>query len=49
MGRACVELARNDADVIVAVDLKAPNVEGTVGVACDASDAGAVTLLQAPT
>ena len=45
MGRACIELARNDADVIVAVDLQAPNVDATVGAACDVSDATAITAL----
>ena len=45
MGRACVDLVRNDADTIVAVDLESPGVEATVGVACDVSDAGAVAAL----
>lgn len=45
MGRACVDALRPLADVIVAVDLKTPDIEGTVGVACDVSDPGAVAAL----
>lgn len=37
MGRECVDIMRGVADVIVAVDLQAPTIEGTVGVACDVS------------
>ena len=47
MGRACVESLRRVADVLVAVDLKTPAIEGTVGVACDVSDAAAVDSLVA--
>jgi NAD(P)-dependent dehydrogenase (short-subunit alcohol dehydrogenase family) len=49
MGRACVESLRGLADVLVAVDLRAPDIEGTVGVACDVSDPGAVDALVART
>jgi NAD(P)-dependent dehydrogenase (short-subunit alcohol dehydrogenase family) len=45
MGRACVDTLRPLADVIVAVDLSAPDIDGTVGVACDVSDPGAVAAL----
>ena len=45
MGRACVETLRDLADVIVAVDLAEPTIEGTVGVACDVSDRAAVAAL----
>ena len=45
MGRECVEKLRDRADVIVAVDLKAPAIDGTVGVACDVADPGAVGAL----
>ena len=45
MGRACVERLRNDADRLVAVDLEAPEIEGTVGIACDVSDPVAVARL----
>src|SRR4051794_37601050 len=45
MGRACVETLRGLADVVVAVDLNAPDVDGTVGVACDVSDPAAVRAL----
>jgi NAD(P)-dependent dehydrogenase (short-subunit alcohol dehydrogenase family) len=45
MGRACVETLRDVADVIVAVDLAAPTIEGTVGVACDVADRAAVGAL----
>jgi NAD(P)-dependent dehydrogenase (short-subunit alcohol dehydrogenase family) len=47
MGRQCVESLRDTADVLVAVDLKAPQIEGVVGVACDISDPGAVADLAA--
>jgi NAD(P)-dependent dehydrogenase (short-subunit alcohol dehydrogenase family) len=47
MGRACVESLRGLADVLVAVDLKEPDIEGTVGVACDVSDRAAVGALAA--
>jgi NAD(P)-dependent dehydrogenase (short-subunit alcohol dehydrogenase family) len=45
MGRECVEQVRGLADVIVAVDLREPDIDGTVGVACDVADAGSVTAL----
>jgi NAD(P)-dependent dehydrogenase (short-subunit alcohol dehydrogenase family) len=45
MGRACAERLRAAVDVVVAVDLSAPDVDGAVGVACDVSDASAVTEL----
>jgi NAD(P)-dependent dehydrogenase (short-subunit alcohol dehydrogenase family) len=38
MGRSCVDRLRGFADVVVAVDLKAPGIDGTVGLACDVSD-----------
>lgn len=47
MGRACVESVRGLADVVVAVDLKAPDIDGTVAVACDVSDPNAVQALAA--
>jgi NAD(P)-dependent dehydrogenase (short-subunit alcohol dehydrogenase family) len=47
MGRACVDRLREVADVIVAVDLEAPQIDGTVGVACDVADPGAVAALTA--
>jgi len=47
MGRACVESLRGIADVLVAVDLSAPDIEGTVGVACDVADPVAVEALVA--
>jgi NAD(P)-dependent dehydrogenase (short-subunit alcohol dehydrogenase family) len=47
MGRACVDALQGLADVIVAVDLKAPDIDGTVGVACDVSDRAAVAALAA--
>ncbi len=47
MGRACVDAMRVLADVLVAVDLKAPDIDGTVGVACDVSDRAAVSSLVA--
>jgi NAD(P)-dependent dehydrogenase (short-subunit alcohol dehydrogenase family) len=45
MGRACVEKVRDLVDVLVAVDLRAPDIEGTVGLACDVADPGAVRAL----
>jgi NAD(P)-dependent dehydrogenase (short-subunit alcohol dehydrogenase family) len=45
MGRACVEHLRTLADVIVAVDLQAPDIDGTAGVACDVADADDVRAL----
>jgi NAD(P)-dependent dehydrogenase (short-subunit alcohol dehydrogenase family) len=47
MGRECVEKLRGQADVLVAVDLKAPSIDGTVGEACDVSDPDAVQALVA--
>jgi NAD(P)-dependent dehydrogenase (short-subunit alcohol dehydrogenase family) len=47
MGRACVEQLRGLADVLVAVDLQAPDIEGTVGLPCDVSDPAAVSALAA--
>ncbi len=45
MGRVCVERLRGMTDHIVAVDLRAPAIEGAVGVACDVSDPAAVEAL----
>jgi NAD(P)-dependent dehydrogenase (short-subunit alcohol dehydrogenase family) len=47
MGRACAERLRETVDVVVAVDLTAPDVEAAVGVACDVSDPSAVAALVA--
>ena len=47
MGRACVDALQGLADVIVAVDLKAPDIDAAVGVACDVSDRDAVAALVA--
>ncbi len=45
MGRACIDPVRPLVDVVVAVDLHAPDIDGTVGVACDISDPAAVSAL----
>jgi NAD(P)-dependent dehydrogenase (short-subunit alcohol dehydrogenase family) len=45
MGRLCVESLRGTADELIAVDLEAPQIAGTVGVACDISDPYAVADL----
>jgi NAD(P)-dependent dehydrogenase (short-subunit alcohol dehydrogenase family) len=45
MGRECIETVRHLADVIVAVDLTAPAIDGTVGLACDVADVGAIAAL----
>ena len=42
MGRACVDRLRDQADHVLAVDLKAPDIEGTEGIACDVADPEAV-------
>jgi NAD(P)-dependent dehydrogenase (short-subunit alcohol dehydrogenase family) len=47
MGRQCVETLRGTADQLVAVDLEAPQIEGTMGIACDISDPEAVAALAA--
>lgn len=47
MGRACVERLRTAVDQLVAVDLRAPEIDGTVGVACDISDPAAIAALTA--
>jgi len=45
MGRLCVERLRGTVDHLVAVDLLAPEIDGTIGIACDVSDPTAVTEL----
>lgn len=45
MGRACVDLVRGLGDVMIAVDVREPGIEGTVGVACDVTDPAAVSAL----
>jgi NAD(P)-dependent dehydrogenase (short-subunit alcohol dehydrogenase family) len=45
MGAACVERLRATSDQLVAVDLEAPQIDGTVGVGCDISDPVAVAQL----
>jgi NAD(P)-dependent dehydrogenase (short-subunit alcohol dehydrogenase family) len=45
MGSACVEKLRGLVDVLVAVDLVAPTIDDTLGVACDVSDQAAVAAL----
>ena len=45
MGRACAQSALRDGTVVVAVDLDAPQTDGTTGVACDVSDPAAVDAL----
>ncbi len=45
MGRECVERLRGRSDVLVAVDLQAPEIDGTVGVACDVADPTGVDAL----
>jgi NAD(P)-dependent dehydrogenase (short-subunit alcohol dehydrogenase family) len=47
MGRACVDVVRDLAEHVVAVDLDAPAVDGTTGVGCNVSDAGSVAGLVA--
>ena len=45
MGRQCVERLRGTTDQLVTVDLDAPRIEGTRGIACDISDPEAVAAL----
>ena len=45
MGRACVERVRDLGDVVFAVDVRAPEIDGTVGIACDITDPSAVAAL----
>jgi NAD(P)-dependent dehydrogenase (short-subunit alcohol dehydrogenase family) len=45
MGRDCAERLRGRADVLIATDLEAPQVEGAVGLVCDVSDEDAVAGL----
>jgi len=45
MGRLCVESLRGTTDTLVTVDLDAPRIEGTLGIACDVSDPEAVAAL----
>jgi NAD(P)-dependent dehydrogenase (short-subunit alcohol dehydrogenase family) len=47
MGRDCVEILRDMADEIVAVDLHAPDIAGTTGVSCDVSRVDDVARLAA--
>jgi NAD(P)-dependent dehydrogenase (short-subunit alcohol dehydrogenase family) len=47
MGRACIDALQGVADVLVAVDLHAPTIDGTVGLACDVADPAAVAGLAA--
>lgn len=49
MGRACIDLVRGFATEIVAVDVRVPELDGAVNVACDISDADAVGELAART
>lgn len=39
MGRACVELLRERGDLVLAVDLRGPDIDGTVGIGADVADA----------
>jgi NAD(P)-dependent dehydrogenase (short-subunit alcohol dehydrogenase family) len=45
MGRACLDQLRDLADLLFAVDLEQPRIEGAIGVACDVSDPEAVASL----
>ena len=47
MGRACVERLRGLADVVIAVDLRAPAIDKVIGCACDVADPDAVQALAA--
>jgi NAD(P)-dependent dehydrogenase (short-subunit alcohol dehydrogenase family) len=47
MGRACVDRLRPGVEHLVTVDVADPGIEGTIGVACDIADPGAVDALVA--
>ena len=47
MGRSCVEVLQGVAERLVAVDLQAPEIDGTLGLACDVSDPDSVAELAA--
>jgi NAD(P)-dependent dehydrogenase (short-subunit alcohol dehydrogenase family) len=47
IGRASVARLRDVADVVIAADLQAPEIDGVIGVACDVSDRAAVDELVA--
>lgn len=45
MGLACVEPLRQRGDLVLAVDLEAPDIDGTVGIGADISNAGDVAAV----
>jgi NAD(P)-dependent dehydrogenase (short-subunit alcohol dehydrogenase family) len=45
MGRACVDRLRDTVDHLIAVDVREPDIEGTIGIVCDISDPEAVRAL----
>ena len=45
MGRACVDRLTGIADHLVAVDLKDPGIDGTIGVSCDITEPTALDAL----
>lgn len=45
MGRSCVDMLLGSTEHLVAVDLTEPEIDGTVGIACDVSDPQAIGRL----
>jgi NAD(P)-dependent dehydrogenase (short-subunit alcohol dehydrogenase family) len=45
MGRACVDRMKGLVEHVIATDLEAPTIEGTIGLACDVAEPDAVDLL----
>jgi NAD(P)-dependent dehydrogenase (short-subunit alcohol dehydrogenase family) len=45
MGRACVNRLRDTVEHLIAVDVRQPEIDGTIGIACDISDPDAVRAL----
>ncbi len=45
MGRACVDRLRDRFDHLIAVDVRDPGIEGTIGIVCDISDPESVRAL----
>jgi NAD(P)-dependent dehydrogenase (short-subunit alcohol dehydrogenase family) len=45
MGRCCIDRLRGTTEHLLAVDLRDPQIEGTIGLACDVSDPDAVEAI----
>jgi NAD(P)-dependent dehydrogenase (short-subunit alcohol dehydrogenase family) len=45
MGRQCVERLRGTTEHLIAVDIREPSIDGTIGMACDVSDPSSVAAV----